>query len=232
MVEQAKVIAERRAYLFRLHDLRLSTLTMEDVATSIQTHFGFRTGSIATPPATFGAVPETMPPGLAFNLGTVQPPDGPPVPIRFLHFEPQRIVVDVAGPSSAIDQVFDQLQSLLKGIETPDGSPVIAEPTDVTDYSEVTAQLNFDFEDLLSGPLLAASSVLTEDEEGMEAFPVSIVLQVGESSSPIDQPSAGQALQIRAGTRPDERMYYSAVGWPTDQHLTWLETLEQHLTKK
>lgn len=230
MVDRIKLITARRGYVFRLDDIRLSILSTGQVPSTIQQHFDFQAASIGTPPATFGEVLLTNPPGLAFNLGSVQSSEGASVPIRFLHFEPQRIVIDVAGPSFALDQVFEQLQNLLGEVETPDGVPVLGEPTDTLNYSEVSARLGFEFSELISGPLLEiAQQAFAEDEEGIRAFPVNIMFHVEESSAAIGQPAAGQAIQVRAGTRVDERIYFSATGLTTDENLAWLETLDQRI---
>lgn len=230
MIERTTIITARRAYLFPVDAIRLTTLSTAGTPDVIQQYFGFKAAAIGTPQATFGEVPVTMPPGLVFNLGSVQSSEGVPTPIRFIHFEPQRVVIDVAGPSSVIDEVYEQLRNLLSGVRTSDGSPVIGDPTDSTDYSEITARLGFAFSELVNESVLAvARQMFVSDEEGVEALPTTLMFHVGDPSLAVDEPGRGQALQLRVGTRVDERMYFSVVGLPTDENLAWLEALDQRL---
>jgi len=207
-------------------------LTLSDVADSIQTHFGFRAGTITTPPETMGPVPETMPPGLAFHLGSVRPTEGAEVQIRFLHFEPQRIVIDVAGPSSVLDDVYGQLLGIVKDLRAPDGSPVIGEPVQVVNYSEISARLDFRMSDLMDRSVLEiAQRAFSGLKDGDEVFPVTLGVHVGDPSTKvIGQPLAGYAaLQVRAGTRMEERIYFSPANVTTDDNVAWLEALDQRL---
>lgn len=232
MVDKVKIITARRAYVFAPDDLRLSTLSTGEMSELILRHFDFQGVSLGTPPPTFGEVPATLPPGVVFSLGSVRSSEGSSTPIRFLHFEPQRIIIDVAGPSSALDQVFEQLKSLLGEVEAPDGSPVIGEPTNMLNYSEVSARLSVPFDSLVSKALFsAAQRGFADDEEELKAMPVSIRFQVDDPASPIVQPEAGQTLQVRAGTRPDERIYFSAAGLTTHDNLAWLEDLDSRMNK-
>src|SRR5437588_505316 len=69
--------------------------------------------------------------------------DGQVVPIRFLHFEQRRIVIDVAGRSSAIDAIFEQLRQALTQLHAADGSPTVGKHECVLDYSEISARFSF-----------------------------------------------------------------------------------------
>ncbi|MDQ5830545.1 MAG: hypothetical protein M3324_11965 [Actinomycetota bacterium] len=231
-MEQIKILTARRAYEFRPDDLRLSVLSVAQVYQQIQQFFGFGVAVVATPQQMFGPVPNTIPPGLVFDYGATQTPEELPTPIRFLHFEPRRIVVDVAGPSSAIDWTFEQLQRVLAEIRAPDGSPSIGEPERMRDYSEISAHYDFDFGVMVGGPLLELAR-RTTNEEGHSAIPLSIrfrAVDPAEEVHPaeVGQPSLsqGQMFEIRAGTRPKDRTFFSAAELTTDQHLAWLESLE------
>jgi hypothetical protein len=217
--------------VFHPDDLRLSSLSTGEVPGLILTHFDFQNVNIGTPPQTFGEVPRTMPPGLVFSLGSSRTSGGPVTPIRYMNFEPNRIVIDVAGPSFVIDQIIDELRSLLSEFRTPDGSPLIGEPIDTLEYSEVSARLSVPFEDLLNKSLFAAAQQgFAEDGEELQAMPVTIIFQVGDPASPIQQPALGQALQVRAGTRVEERIYFSIAGLTTDDNLAWLEVLDDRVS--
>src|SRR5947209_3127631 len=110
MLEQIKLLSSRRAYEFRPDDLRLSVLSVKPVQEQITQLFQFQTSIMGTPMATFGDVPVTYPPGFVFDMGVWISQNKQVIPIRFLHFEQRRIVIDVAGPSFAITAIFDQLQ--------------------------------------------------------------------------------------------------------------------------
>src|SRR2546426_8674141 len=125
MLEQVKLLTSRRAYEFRPDDLRLSTLSIKPMQEQIQQLFQFQTSAMGSPMATFGDVPATYPPGFVFDMGVWISEDKQIIPIRFLHFEQRRIVIDVAGPSSAITAIFGQLRQFLAEIQVSYGSPIV-----------------------------------------------------------------------------------------------------------
>jgi hypothetical protein len=230
-MKQIKILAARRAYEFRPDDLRLTVLSVTQIHQQIQQYFSFQVVQVATPLQTFGPIPNTLPPGVVFDFGTTQTPDNVPTPIRFLHFEPTRIVVDVAGPSSAIDWTFTQLQNLLAEIEAPDGSPLMGEPERMRDYSELSVRYGFGLEELVSGPLFeVAEEVLKED--GQDILPLGVKFG---TVAPDEEPNPGQIasinfsrghqLEYRAGTRLEEGMFFSSAELSTDMHVDWLEAL-------
>jgi hypothetical protein len=71
--------------------------------------FGFEYGAVAQPTETFREVPSTIPPGLVFYYGLASIPQDSVTPIRFIHIEPERIVIDIAGPSAVADRIFGLL---------------------------------------------------------------------------------------------------------------------------
>jgi hypothetical protein len=237
-MEKAKILTARRAYEFRPDDLRLTVLSVAQVYQQIQEVFSFHVGVVATPQQMFGPVPKTIPPGVVLDFGTTQTPDDIPTPMRFLHFEPRRIVIDVAGPSSAIDWTYEQIQHILKETTAPDGSPVIGVPDRVRDYSEISVRYDFGFESLVSGPLIE----LAQGKFGSEShsvLPLGVKFQAvepGTTVSPgeVGAPgfSRGNTIELRAGTHPEDRTYLSAAELPTDQHLAWLEALDRRVSKK
>ncbi len=230
MVDQVKIISARRAYEFHVDALRLTTLSIAGVPDAIQKHFHFQTLEVATPRPTFGPVQTTMPPGLVYTLGSVQTSDGPFAAIRFMHFEPQRIIIDVAGPSCAIDRVYEQLQGLLEGVRALDGSPAIGEPIRALDYSEISIRLSFDIEKLISEPLLASAQRMLANDKNDKVIPATIVLQAANPHNDIVEPTWGQAiLQIRAGSKMGERVYFCNADLPTEKNIAWLEDLDREL---
>src|SRR5229473_6611130 len=110
MLEHVKLLSSRRAYEFRTDNLRLSMLSIKPVQEQIQQLFQFQASVMGTPMATFGDVPIAYPPGFVFDMGVwISQQDKQLIPIRLLHFEQRRIVIDVTGPSSAITAIFEQL---------------------------------------------------------------------------------------------------------------------------
>src|SRR5579859_6297594 len=128
MLEQVKILTGRRAYEFSADAIRLSTLSIQAVYQQIQRLFDFQSAIIGSPMPTFGEVPATYPPGIVFNLGAWIHQEQHIVPIRFIHFEQKRIVIDVAGSTSAIEGIADRLFQFLSGLQAADGSPVVGEP--------------------------------------------------------------------------------------------------------
>src|SRR5713226_7710191 len=128
MLEQVKILTSRRAYEFSADAIRLTMLSIQPVQQQIKQLFDFQSAIIGSPMPTFGAVPATYPPGLVFNLGVWIHQEEHIVPIRFLHFEQNRIIIDVAGPTTAIDGIADRLFHFLSGIQAADGSPIVGEP--------------------------------------------------------------------------------------------------------
>lgn len=230
MAKDIKVVTARRAYLYRLDDIRLSTLTTTEVAAEVQRIFDFKAGTIATPPPYFGLVPETNPPGLIFNHGSLRLSNDAPLLIRFLHFEPQRVVIDAAGPSSALDEVFRRLSDFLNTLRTADGASIFGEPIDMQDYSEVSANLDFDFGELVSKPVLEAVQQLSAAGRS-GGYPSSINFRVGEPSFEVGLVEPHLSIQTRAGTRTEEHSYFSALWMTSNDNIAWLEALEKRVGK-
>lgn len=237
MVEQTRFISARRAYEYAPDDLRLTVLMAAGVNQQIVEFFSFQVAQAATPAPMFGPVPNTLPPGLVFDFGSTQTGEGLPAPLRFLHFEPQRIVIDVAGPSSAIDWTYNRLLDMSADLRAPDGSPAIGEPKRVLDYSEITARFSFGLEKLISEPLRAAAqrTFAGEDKE-QKVVPVSVKFRAAKPSDRIIPSeigaagmSRGQIIEVRGDTRLEEGIYFSATNLPTDEHLAWIEVLDQQL---
>ena len=240
MLEQIKVLTSRRAYEFRMDDLRLSALSTKPVQEQVQQLFQFQAAIMGTPSNTFGDVPVTYPPGFVFDMGAwISPEDQQLVPIRFLHFEQRRIVIDVAGASSALAPIFERLHMFFSELHAPDGSPVIGEPERVLDYSEITAQYPFSLATLIAPPfqeLLNATFNKGSKKEQRERM---MVPTFSVQYSPTHQelaalPSASNVHALtfaqRAGTRPEECIYFSGAPLDSDTHLQYLNKLVSALT--
>src|SRR6266566_6090498 len=236
MLEKVKILTSRRAYEFSPDALRLSSVSIQPVQQQIQQLFRFQSSVIGTPMQTFGEVPTTFPPGIVFNLGAWIHQEEHIVPIRFLHFEQNRIIIDVAGPTAAIDGIADRLFHYLSGLQAADGSPVVGEPERVLDYSEITAQFLYPLDVIFSKPLrrllsktmsigISNKSKMMIPTVAIQVFPTDEVLPAVPSAN---DPHAF-TLALRSGTRPEEHIYYSGAPLDTEAHLSYLNELEATL---
>lgn len=238
MPTQITILSSRRAYEFGPDKLRLTVLSAQAVRQQILQTFQFQAAQVGTPPETFGPVPLTTPPGLVFGMGTWVSPNGQVIPIRLLIFEPRRVVIETAGPSSSIDAVYDALRQLLDQLSAPDGSPVIDRPEQTADYSEITAHLSFDPDvGLVPGLNSLFAKVLGADTA--ERPLISVPVYTAQSQAAGDEfPGAKNVSKgfvqftLRAGTRPEERIYFSAAPLSSEAHVQYLADLEALLSKK
>lgn len=234
MVENIKLLSSQRAYEFRTDELRLTMLTIPGVQSTIREAFAFQQVAIGTPMATFGAVPNTIPPGVVFNNGSIETDDDGTIPIRFLHFEAQRIAIDVAGPSSGIDLIYNRLRAVLDDVHAPDGSPVIADPINIHDRSEISSHLSF-MPPAVLAPELQQMLVLTPegDNDAPLAIPIPALRISWQLSTNqyqgINRVKAFE-LELRAETYPEEGRYFSSAPFPSDAHMGLLQAIEEALT--
>lgn len=239
MVTNVKLLSARRAYEFRSNDLRLTVLTIPAVQSAIQQRFNFQQAEIAKPPVTFGLVPDSFPPGLAFSLGVVEAGEKPGTFIRYLFVEPLRIVLDLAGPSSAIDIAFSQLRDLLADTRAPDGHPVLGEPARALERTDISAHFDFPLAAVLSPRLRALVKNTLGVSEARSSSVLIPNLSIGTLSrdstypgtSPLPEPDAFQ-LQLRSGYPPDSGEYFSSAPLDTDRHLAYLEELDAALATR
>jgi hypothetical protein len=235
MPEQITILSSRRAYEFRPDDLRLTTLSIKPVQEEIQQLFHFQSSVMGTPMQTFGEVPVTYPPGFVFSMGVFFSAEKQPVPIRFLHFEQRRIVIEVAGPSSFIDTIAQRLFHFLSQIQIVDGSPVIGEPERILNYSEISAQFSFPLDALFASPVRRVfAKAISENAKGKEVvLAPTLVLPAytsGQEFASVINYSFSFTLAGRAGTRPEDHIYFSSAPLDSESHLTYLEELERSLT--
>lgn len=240
MAQNLKLITSRRAYEFRMDDLRLSVLCLPEVQAQIQRMFSFESAVVGTPQETFGPVGISLPPGLVFDIGVLETLDGPAIPIRFLHFEQKRIVIDVAGPSSAIDAIFDRMRYALGELTSPDGSPAIGEVERVLDYSEFSGQFAFSLVSLLN-PDARDLVVRASAHQGGRKQEVMVVPTVTLSVHGEDEEYGGLSstaisrrlqLAVRAGTSPADGIYFSGAPLDSETHRSYLSELEATLAEQ
>ena len=237
MLEQIKILSSRRAYEFRQDDLRLSVLSTKPVQQQFQELFHFQASAMGSPSPTFGDVPATYPPGYVFDMGVWVSADEKLVPIRFLHFEQRRIVIDVAGPSSAIAGIFERVKDFFAELYAPDGSPVIGEPERILDYSEITARYPFSPETLIAEPFRKIlKGMLPESSDTSKVMIPTFSAQFYSLDQELASiPSANDVraltFALRAGTRPDQHIYFSSAPLDSETHLNYLNELEAAFTK-
>ncbi|HLG61655.1 MAG TPA: hypothetical protein VKY19_06965 [Ktedonosporobacter sp.] len=233
MPEQIKLLTSRRAYEFHADDLRLSTLSLKPIQEQIQQLFHFQSSTMGTPIPTFGDVPATYPPGFVFNMGVWLSPEQQIIPIRFLHFEQRRVVIDVAGPSTAITAIYEQLLHFLHQMQAGDGSPIIGQPERILDYSEITSQLRFSIDEMFISPLrkLFTKTVIPVESNQPLTLVPTLALGAYQSDQELHAtPSPNEpqtfTLTFRVGTRPEEKIYFSAAPLDSETHRIYLSDLE------
>ena len=237
MFSQTKILTARRAYEFQPDDLRLTTFTLKPVQDAIQQSLHFQVAAIGTPLPTFGEVPATLPPGVVFNFG-IWIADEALIPIRFLHIEQRRVVIDVAGPSSVLEPIFEHVRRVIAETPTGGGAATIGEPERVLDYSEITAKFSWPLDAIfptrLKSLLTRASGAASQRE--MEMSPaLSIRPHPANEEYPgvaVVADSRTLQLGVRQGTRPEDRVHFSAAPLDTEAHLAYLNELDAILAPK
>jgi hypothetical protein len=177
-------------------------------------------------------VPRTIPPGLVLDNGHIVVEAGQVIPIRFIHFEARRVIIDVAGPSKAIDAIYAILRQILEGLQAADGSAAVGELGAVIDYSELAFHADVAPIDFLA-PKLRKAMVEHVDN----TFDASLVLvpsiRVTAQAPSEDYPGAlnqwGErplfVLEHRAGTKPEDGILFSAASLDTEAHVRYLHAL-------
>src|SRR5258708_177148 len=226
MLEQVKILTSRRAYEFTPDALRLSSVSIQPVQRQIQQLFNFQSSAIGSPMPMFGEVPTTYPPGIVFNLGAWIYQQESIVRIRFLHFEANRIVIDIAGPTAAIDGIADRLFHFLSGLQAADGTPIVGEPVSVLDYSEITPQFPYPLDVIFSKPLrrvLSKTMGITVGNTSMTLVP-SVVIQIAPTDvvlSAVPHANFPHAFSLsrHSGTHPDRHLFTARRPLPSHVHL-------------
>jgi len=234
MPDRVTILSSRRAYEFAPDAIRLTMLTTIEVQRVIRDAFGFHQSTVGTPMETFGPVPPTLPPGVVFDNGSMVTEGEQIVPIRFLIFESQRIVVDVAASSDTIDMFWSHLIEITAGLQAPDGNPVIGTPTRTLDYSQISAHLQFRYESLLPQPLINVEKGLASHfpDSASWSFIPSISLTFSQTGGAFSSTPQHRIFRLepRAGERIDAQIYFSSAPFPSRSHLWYLEQIESGLS--
>jgi hypothetical protein len=237
-VKQLLILTGRKGYEFKLDSLRLSMLSTTEIRNLIGETFRFQAHAVGTPPATFGPVPVTLPPGVIFQVGEWISEDGGVVPIRFINMEPSRIVIDVAGPTAAAEAIFAALNKLLADKTAPDGLALIGNPDRVLTFSECSFIADGDLLRLFVPPVHTLwSKVATREgiaEERAILFPtvhMRVGTQVEINTGDVNYGDGRSfTLALRAGTTPNEQTFFSSAPLDTEPHVAYLQELTRLLT--
>ena len=234
MPTDIRILVARRAWEFRPDDLRLTVLSMPVTHAVIKNHFEFQTAVVGTPMPTFGPAVQSIPPGVVFDTGVVHR-GRQAVPIRFLHFETQRIVVDVAGPSDAAEEVYNQLRQLLSKEKASDGSAVVGQPFSRREISHLSAKLSVGIESLFVSGLGDLLRSFADSHNADEVVVPNMFLKTmgldSEFQGIVDGDPAAFLLAPRAGYPISEKQYFSAAPLSTSRHVEYVSEVEQLLIR-
>ena len=233
MITDLTVLSSRRSYEFRPDRIRLSLLTHQRLHQALREAFGFQVVQNGVPMATFGPVAPTIPPGLVCDFGFYTSADGALTPIRFLHFEQARVVIDISGPSSRLDAVFQRVREVLQPFFTPEGPALLGEPTATREWSELTFQASLDPDGFLHPGIREASLPLAQSLGGDDrVLTPTLIVRWHRKDEPYagafgnaTNPSEVFQLELRSGLKPEDRNYFSAAPLDSDAHVSFLTRL-------
>lgn len=227
-----RILTARKGYEYHLDDLRLTMFCTPPILQPIKDIFHFQALAITTPPTTFGAVSNMLPAGVVFQLGIWMTDEGKVTPIRFLHIEPWRIVIDVASSSATVDAIFSRLTEFLADTSAPDGGPVLGDPVRILNYSEISFSAPIVLHNLFASGIRTLFSDTTQSVEQDTEAEVLPIIQFrgqspkGEFNGTLDANDGHTfTLSVRAATSPSEQVFFSGAPLDTDAHLDYLRSL-------
>jgi len=234
MLRDIQLLASRRAWEFAADAIRLSMLTSTGVINAVRESFQFSIAQVASPMETFGPIPAVIPPGLVFNYGLLPYTPEASAGVRFLHIEPRRVVLDISGPSAALQVGYDGLREILSELRTTEGDPVIGEPIRQLDVSEIRYRMDADLERLV---IPEAWQVLRQHlgpDDSSIRFSPSLITSLLPSNElfqgRIPQASQQATLEMRFGTEPGDGVLFSSAPLTSDAHIEMLEALDRALS--
>ncbi|MCY0897388.1 MAG: hypothetical protein OWU33_00395 [Firmicutes bacterium] len=232
------LISARKSFEFPVDGLRLTAISTPDTLEAIRNLCHFTLVQIARPMETFGPVPKVFPPGVVFNSGYWAEAEGRSVFIRFLHVEQTRIVIDVAGPSDALNGLSQAIFNVIRRTARVfDDGPVLTDPIAELDYSEMTIQLPGPLTLILPAPLRELFLNFSANE-GNHTLLSSLFISQHLSNVPyegdrLSSPiiSQGYRLSLRKGTVPEQYVYFSGAPLNTEAHRDYLTKLHGIVTQ-
>lgn len=223
------VVSSRRSYEFKFDDLRLTVLSTPSNREALRALLRCDSVAVTQPPPTLFPVTATIPPGLVFSSGEWMIDSGEQFPIRYVHIEPTRIVIDVAGPSEVIDQVFEAIVRWAATLHLHDGHRAVAEPYAAHDQSEISTLIGIRASDLLQ-PWVAKALTVARPAESKRVHydiaPTYMVRFVPREAEFQPGPAPPEfVLEHRSSTRLDEGRLFSIASLDSGRHVRLLETI-------
>ncbi len=223
-LDRLSVLSARRAYEFRVDDIRLSMLSTSDLNEALRAAFKFESVTVGAPPALFGEVQNTFPPGLMCQLGEIRTSIGP-IPIRALMFDSIRMVIDIAGPSSAIEAVMRAVVDVLSGHSAPDGQPVVGEPISTADQSDLTFHADFPLSMGVAPRVLGA----IETRAPGTTLVSTMTVRPNRGNVFPSSPETAFILEPRAGSNLSDHHWFSSAPLDSDSHAAYLADVTEAL---
>lgn len=238
MPKDVKILTNRKGFEFATDGICLPVIATRPIMDHIQQLFQFQLVTIGSPMPTFGEVLNTFPPGVIFDHGVAFLAEKHMIPIRFLHFDSQRMVIDATGDSAAINTIMKQIVDLVNEVQTSSGEPVIGKPEQTLNYSELSAQFSFPLDTLL---VPALRQVLQKalhgpesEKEGQNNPPLALTFTLSPLAPSNSDPSKTTPIPFtfttRTGTQPEEHIYFSSAPLDAETHTAYLNELETALT--
>ncbi len=227
MKGDVRVLAARRFYNFTGDAIQVAAFALSDIQQLFRSAFEFQTpplqGAVAQ-----GGVIQVGGPAFTFQSGRFSTKAGP-IPIRYISFEPSRLTVDIIGPTAAIEALYRTIREVLDPL-TVGGSPVIVgEAARFEDVSELTVQLDIDLVNLVDPRAYEIAEKRLPRDSG-QSLAMTLRLEVVNPNEAY--PGGGgvaqqHLLQVRAGTRPADRVVFTLAPLGTEAHTDYLRDLER-----
>jgi hypothetical protein len=235
-MDHVTIITASEAFNYPPDHVRLSYLITQNVQRRIQQAFQFQQAAITQPPATFGPVELTNPPGLVYEWGEWSE-DGLLIPIRVLHIESRRVVWQIAGAHTHfIDAIMRHLLDTCATSLTAEGKKILEPWAGTQWFSELSFTLDIAPDTWhRSFPLLqliddAIYTVIPPEKKTLPA--VTVFNYRPDDVFPGEyRPWHGSkfTLTLRAGTSIADNTYYSAAPLQTDAHIALVQRIEKYL---
>jgi hypothetical protein len=224
-----RVVSARRGFDFVIDDVNLLMLSTPAVQSAMRESFGFSNVAVGQPPPTFGPVlPISGPGGVGLESGAATI-DKHVIPIRFIYFEPTRVVIDIGAPSSFIDPVYQQVRKILDAFPSADNQPVLGKAMSVNDQSEISFRTTIDLSAAMPSGFLAIFMRYAPRLSPEVKWGASLALQPIRPSEAYGLQPVQFGIETRLGTTPDQQVLYSAAPLDTDRHKKFLIDLEHEL---
>jgi hypothetical protein len=222
--------------IFSPDELPFNHLRLDANIKRISKEFSFRQAMMLGPQQTGDLLG-----GVTFFGGTIISDSGQSV-IEQIIIESRRVIIAVAGDSTAADSVFGRLKDLLKEFDQRQNKPLV-EPIVTTQDTTTIMRLQFPISKIFSmGSLGAFTKELdTKVEQPLakaRIFPSSIKFRVSYYDIPesfkaknVELLDKEIVIEYRVGTAIEENTYFISSPSRSDIHLEMVEFLEHTFAK-